>query len=177
MELVSLCFLFCAFAGSPDCVGQEQHASSEQMHFSAEDSGVKKPVPIPESVLAILRSDDTVRRALEDKMMSSKDLPSSWFLASEIHLSTRNRPDLVVIGQAPISGANVTTFWVFLAEIGGFKLVMTAPAHDLIVKKARWKGVRDLELASMTAVQISTVLLRFNGKRYVERSATSQAIE
>jgi len=29
----------------------------------------------------------------------------------------------------------------------------------------------------MTAVRVSTVLLRFNGKRYVERSETSQAIE
>lgn len=109
--------------------------------------------------------------------MSPTDLPSSWFLASEIHLSNANRPDLVVIGRPPISGANVTTFWVFFNELGGYKLVLVAPAHDLIVKKALWKRVRDIELASMTAVQISTVLLRFNGKRYVEHSATSKAIQ
>jgi len=135
VRLVLLYLFCCAFAGSPDCMGQQQREPSEQMHFSAEDSSVKKPVPIPESVLANLRSDDTVRRALEDQTTSPKDLPSSWFLASKIHLSNTNRPDLILIGQPPISGANVTTFWVFLAEIGGYKLVLTAPAHDLIVKK------------------------------------------
>jgi hypothetical protein len=75
-----------------------------------------------------------------------------------------------------LRGANVTTFWVFHAALGGYKLALTASAHDLIVKKDRRKGHHSIELVSMTATYVSTVLLRFDGERYVEYKATSKAI-
>ena len=41
--------------------------SAEQMQFSAEDSGVKRPITIPDDVLAILRQDKLVRNVLENE--------------------------------------------------------------------------------------------------------------
>jgi hypothetical protein len=158
-------------------MGGKQHPSSEQMHFSAEDSTVKSPVPIPENVLTILRNEDTIRGALEDQSISPKDLPSSWFLASETHLSNANRPDLVVIGQPPVSGGSVAIFWVFFAKPSGYKLVLTAPAHDLTVRNTCSKGLRDIELTNLTAMEVWTVLLRFNGERYVKSTVTSNPIQ
>jgi hypothetical protein len=52
--------------GALTAEGQRSHPS-EQLHFSAEESGVKKTVPIPEDVAAILRNDNMVRNILEDQ--------------------------------------------------------------------------------------------------------------
>ena len=45
---------FVAMGGRSAAVGKQGAHSTEQAHFSAEDSGVRKPVPIPKAVLAIL---------------------------------------------------------------------------------------------------------------------------
>lgn len=149
---------------------------SVQTHFTAEDSSVKQPVPVPDSVLNILREDNGVRLALATDGISGVNIPLSWFSASAIHLSNSKDSDLVVMGEESLRGANVTTFWVFSAMPGGYKLVLTAPAHDLIVRNTRWKSHRDIDLVSMTAVEISTVSCRFDGIRYIKYAATSKAI-
>jgi hypothetical protein len=156
--------------------GEGSHPSA-QTHFSAEDSSVRQPVAIPNSVLTVLREDEAVRIALANDGISAGNLPRSWLSASATHLSNSKELDLVVMGEGALRGTNITTFWVFCATAGGYNLVLTAPAHDLIVKNARSNGHRDIELISMTAVQVSRVLLRFNGERYVKRTATSEAIQ
>jgi len=149
---------------------------SDQRHFSAEEDGVKKPVPIPEAVLAILRKDEKVRNVLEADNIPAEKIPISWFSASAIHLSRPEQTDLVVMEVGPLRGANVITFWIFSATTHGYRLVLMAPAHDLIVKNTRWKGYREIELVSMTALEISTVLVRFDGERYKKYKARSEHI-
>lgn len=150
--------------------------SSQQRHFSAEVAGVDLPVAIPQDVLAILRNDQMVRNGIEDENLPAEKMPPSWFSASAIHLSNSSKVDLVVVAQGPLAGANVTTFWVFRATSRGYELVLTAPAHDLAVMNTRWKGYRDIELISLTGVQISTVLCRFDGKRYKAHKTSSEPI-
>ncbi|HEY6969800.1 MAG TPA: hypothetical protein VJA94_11390, partial [Candidatus Angelobacter sp.] len=116
--------------------------ASEQTEFSAEDSAVKNPVPVPADVLNILRKDDLVRNILEDQKIPAEQMPASWFSASAIHLSSPKREDLVVVAEGPLAGGNVVTFWVFCATPRGYELVLMAPAHDLEVKNTRWKGHR-----------------------------------
>ncbi|HLJ86504.1 MAG TPA: hypothetical protein VKZ53_06755 [Candidatus Angelobacter sp.] len=149
----------------------------EQLHFSAEAASVTRPTSIPQDVLAILRKDDGVRGALNDEGIQAEQIPASWFSASAIHLGNPNRIDLVVMGEGPLRGANVITFWVFQSASRGYALVLTAPAHDLIVMNTRSKGFRDIELVSMSARQISSVLLRFNGMRYTKHTAKAEAIQ
>jgi hypothetical protein len=166
---------FAIICGS--CTAETQRTRSpEQVDFSAEDSGVKKPVAVPEVVMDILRKDKGVLNILESENISAEKLPASWFSAATIHLSTPEQKDLVVMGTGPLRGANVITFWVFCAVRRGYKLVMTAPAHDLTVKNTRWKGHRDIELTSMTVARISTVLCRYDGKRYEGYKAASKMI-
>jgi hypothetical protein len=172
VSILLVVFSFWTKAGA----SEEPHPSA-QTHFSAEDSSVKRPVPIPNSVLTVLREDEAVRIALANEGIGAGNIPLSWFSASAIHLSDSKHLDLIVMGEGVLRGSNVTTFWVFCAAPSGYKLVLTAPAHDLIVKNARWKGRRNIELTSMTAVQASTVLLRFNGERYVKHTATSKVIQ
>jgi len=149
---------------------------SEQRHFSAEEDGVKKPIPIPEAVLATLKQDEHICSVLEYENISAEKIPASWFSASAIHLSRPEQTDLVVMEVGPLRGANVITFWIFSATTHGYRLVLMAPAHDLIVKNTRWKGYREIELVSMTALEISTVLVRFDGERYNKYKARSEHI-
>ncbi len=153
------------------------HRPSEQMHFSAEQAGVEKPIPIPEAVLAMLKTDDMVRNALANEEIPTEKIPLSWFSASTIHLNGPEQTDIVVMAEGSLRGSNVTTFWVFRGTASNYELVLTAPAHDLEVKKTRWKGYRDIELTSLTAVKISTVLCRFNGKQYTKHRAKTQPIQ
>ena len=165
-----------AFCGLATAQPKHPH-SSEQTHFSAEDAGVQKPVPIPADVLAILGRDDLVRNVLEDQELPGEKLPQSWFSASEIHLSSSSETDLVVVAEGPLAGGNVDVFWVFCATRQGHELVLMAPEHDLVVKRARWMGHREIELMSATAVQWSGVLLRWDGRKYAAYRTKSVPIK
>jgi hypothetical protein len=155
--------------------GKEPHPS-EQVVFSAEESEVEKPVALPHDVLATLAQDEMVRNVLEDEGMLPEKIPPSWFSASEIHLSNSRDADIVVVANPPLAGGNVTTFWVFCATAHGYKLVLLAPAHTLRVKNTRRRGHRDIELTSATAVEVSTVLCRFDGEKYAGYKTSSERI-
>lgn len=138
----------------------------EQLQFSAEDERVKKPVDIPEDVLAILSKDELVSRVLGYAKLPASKLPQDWFSASAIHLSSQDKVDLVVVAEGPLRGANVTTFWLFSATPRGYEQVLRAVARNLNVKKTVWKEYREIELLNAAAFQASKVLLRWDGKQY-----------
>lgn len=121
---------------------------SEQKHFSAEDERVQYPIKLPDSVLAIIDEDENT------------------LSASEVHLAGPSEKDIVVMAVGSLRGANVTEFWVFRPTDRGFEMLLDAPVHDLIVKNSRSNRYRDIELLSATAVTFSTVIVKFDGKKY-----------
>jgi hypothetical protein len=149
-----------------DAVSQDKPDSPEQVQFSVEDETAKHPVSIPEDAWSILKKDAGVLEVLTNRSLSVNQLPASWFTASEVHLKVRNESDLVVVGKGPLQGANVTTFWVFLRRPQGLVLVLSAPAHDLIIKPTRRNGYKTIEIASTTAVRLSKVTFRFDRNQY-----------
>jgi hypothetical protein len=144
-----------------------QSLSSSQIHFSAEDAAVKQPVPLPADVLKLLAADEVVRDTIKAEGLGTKKPPSSWFSTSVVNLSPDNGRHLLVMAIGPLRGANVTHFWIFQTTSRGYRLVLNAPAHDVIVKNTTSFGLRDIELVSMSAVTLSRAVCRFNGKHYV----------
>jgi hypothetical protein len=141
------------------CPAQGKKPSrSEQTHFTAEDKRVQHPIKLPESVLAIIDEDET--------MLS----------ACEVHLAGPSERDIVVMAAGSLRGANVVEFWVLRPTDRGFEMLLDAPAHDLIVKNSRSNGYRDIELLSATAVTVSTVIVRFDGKKYQTTKSKSEPI-
>jgi hypothetical protein len=165
---------FIAFAGtllaiaSLPAVGQSAPEQMEQTHFSAEDERVDHPVAIPAEMLAILAKDETVNRVLEDQNISPANLPASWFSAAQVQLGGIGEKDFIVAAKGPLVGANVSPFWVFIHDSHGYKLALSTSVHDLIMKKTRSHGYRDLELDAMTASTVTTAQFRFNGNEYKE---------
>lgn len=153
-----------------------QQANDPQFHFTVEDESVRSPVAIPADVLDILRNDDNVKNVLESANVAKQSLPMKWFSASSVQLGPSAENDLVVVGMPPVAGGNVAPFWIFRGTRRGHELVLVAFAHDLIVRKSRSKGYRDIELASMSASQLSTVIFRFDGSKYQKHQSKIETI-
>jgi hypothetical protein len=157
-------------------VQAQRHAQPEQREFSAEDEGVQRAVAIPQSVLDILGNDRGVQDILENADPPLKKPPASWFSASEVHLAGPNEKDLIVVGEEPVSGGNTARFWAFRPMLSGYELVLSDSAHDLQVKKKRWKGYREIELSGATAVEFFSTTFRWDGTRYVNFREESHEI-
>lgn len=158
-----------ALLGSTEAQGK-RHYPLEQTEFSAEEEGVHKPVAVPPDVMSILKQDEWVRSTLNSERIPADKLPVSWFSASEIHLSTSPRADLVVVGEPPLNGGNVAGFWLFIATSHGYKLGLKQSAHDLTIKKTRRNGYREIEASAESAITFYSALFYFDGDQYVKRS-------
>jgi hypothetical protein len=154
-----------------------QHKSAEQTHFSAEDDHVAHPAQVPSDAWKILQEDSLVKDILEDEKLTADQLPRSWFQSSVVHLDGPSEKDLLVIADGKLAGGNVTTFWLFMQTPQGMKLVLNAPAHDLIIHSSRINGHRDVELVGMTAIRIMTGKYRFDGTQYQLVKSTDYPIK
>lgn len=173
----SVALLGFLIASNPARMAGKEPIRAEQMQFSVEEE-MEKPTTIPSDVLAILSADEYVRSKLENEDPPRKTAPVSWFSASRIHLTSHpHQTDLIVKGEWPLMGSNVGSFWVFLSTPQGHRLVLMGPAHNLEVKNTFWNKHREIELISMTAAEIHTVLCRFDGKRYINQEPKSSPIE
>jgi hypothetical protein len=169
--------VFFAIASLSFAENKKHSSPPEQTVFSAEDETVKRPVPIPTDVKALLSRDKVVQAQLENENIRAEELPSSWFSASEIHLGTGKKPDVIIVANSPVAGANTTFFWIFRTTETGHDLVLTVQGHNLNVKSAHWKGYKEIELLSVTLGQANTALYRFNGTRYALYKPTSEKIQ
>jgi plasmid stabilization system protein ParE len=156
---------------------EKHHPPLEQTEFSAEEDGVHKPVAVPPDVMAILKTDEWVHDTLESEGIPADKLPASWFSASEIHLSTASRSDLVVVGEPPLTGANVALFWVFISTSHGYKLGLRQSAHDLTIKSARRNGYREIEASAESSITFYSALFYFDGDQYVKRSGKTLPLD
>ena len=168
--------VFIALSGIVAAQSKPKTLAVEQTHFSAEDESFKRPVAIPADVMAILAKQEVVEEQLENGGLKPETLPASWFSASAVHLSHAKEPDLVVAANPPVSGANTTMFWIFRTIGHGHKLVLTAMAHDLVIKKTRWNRFREIQTFSVTMMRPATVSYRFDGKNYSRFNTTQEGI-
>jgi hypothetical protein len=171
--LVGAAFAF----GSVPIQCQRARPTQEQTAFSAEDEGVKHPVPLPSEVLAILQRDNLVKNELKYGENAPEKLPPAWFSASEIALGSSGEKDLIIAAEGPLAGGNVDTFWVFVQREHHYTLVLTIPAHDLVVKRPHTNGYRNLQASGATAATVTTLSFRFNGRQYKEYSTTTEDIK
>jgi hypothetical protein len=137
------------------------------VHFSAEDELVKNAVPIPDEIWPLLKVDSDVQDQLRRQTPPLKDPPKNWFSAAFVHLREQNENDLVVQGEYPMMGANVTEFWVFAETNRGPQLVLKVPAHDLFLLNRVSNGYRVIEASAVTALHVSTSTYTFDGSHYV----------
>jgi hypothetical protein len=155
----------------------KQPQASEQSRFAVEGIPIEKPKDVPESVLKILRKDDYVVGCLRQGQ-SVSEIPTSWFVGSEIHLDGSDQIDLIVVPRqlapkkdeptdnACLYGANVAPFWVFRQTSGQPTLVLEISAAGLKVLNAKTNGCRHIRTWSSTALTRTISYFRFDGHQY-----------
>ena len=150
--------------------------ATEQSSFSAEDDSVKKPVAIPQDVLAALSRDKLVRDVLEKENIPAERIPAASFSASAIHLGKAGRggPHCHVNGPGPRSKCHDVLG--FPPTAAGHEFVFFGGGHDLRIKTTRSRGYRDIETLAVTMQKLSTVVYRFDGKQYKRYKEKSEEI-
>jgi hypothetical protein len=151
---------------------------AEQTHFSAEDKGVRSPVPIPADAWAILKADERTRIYLDDKDPSkAAEIQRSWFSATVVHLRNTGEEDLVVAAEGPLAAGETETFWVFMQTSQGMKLVVAATTQGLTILNDRYKGVRMIDLTAATCCEVTTSSWRYEDGEFRQFSQVSKAIK
>jgi len=100
-SLCALLFVLSLAVGAQSQKAARQTAQ-EQSTFGTQEASpdeprVKRPVPIPDAVLEVLKADDGVKSCLEYNPLAPGQLLNSWFVASGIHLDGHNETDLVIL--------------------------------------------------------------------------------
>ena len=169
MNVRRFVLVFCLMATTLVAAGAQGRpvAPHQQTDFSAEAEGADHPVPVPDDVLKQLEKDESVLQALKNADPQVQTPPSTWFSASKVHLARPKEQDLVVLGEGPLTGANVIIFWVFRNTGRGYDLVLRTRGHDLHIKRHRTNGYRDIEADSVTSMKFNAELFRFDGTHYV----------
>lgn len=186
-SLLALLFLF-AFALSVHSQKAGQLATQEQSIFSTEEASpyeprVRRPVPVPDAVLEILKADDGVKACLEYNPLASGQLLSSWFVASGIRLDGHNEKDLVILpsyrGEESMcfeSVSGIGTFWVFRNLGARYQLVLRTSGNGLEILKTKNNGYRNIQTGTILHAGGfgTTVTFRFDGKAYRKYQETTQ---
>lgn len=137
----------------------------EQLRFGAEEA-IRNPTSVSEEVLQILRSDERNRTCLAANE-SPGDIPTSWFVASEVNLNHDALPDLVVTAANPcLFGANINPFWIFYGTPRGQQLALSVSALSLEVLNTRTKGFRDIRASAATATEVFITIYSFDRGEY-----------
>ncbi|SRR5258708_80096 len=150
-------------------------AVRKQTTFSAEEP-LQHPIDVPTDVLQLLRRDVRNQTCLGEGQ-SPKDVPASWFVASDISLKDGHFGDLIVMPANPcLKGANVVPFWIFRRKSGQHLLSLSATAFALEILKTRTNSYRDIRVTSLSATTEYTTVYKFDGNRYKRRQHSQKAI-
>lgn len=168
---------------------QDHGAAVEQSDFymeqNAPDQSVRRPLTIPASVLRILRDDKSVVACLKHEKISSEQVPASWFIASEIHLSMRSEGDLIVLPNLAVKhnpdeiapnacllGVSTGQFWIFRNIKGEYHQVLSVASSSLDILRTRSHNLRDILIGMDVEAghRSIKVFFEFDGRTYQQRT-------
>ena len=169
-----LCFwssLLCAACGVAQSQPYDQRRP-QQTRFGVEEA-FQRPVSLPAGALQSLRagkaSDDILQDCAQKEGIQVRDIPASWFVASEIELHRGLSSGLVVRGEhGCLLGAHITQFWVLANSGAEYRVVFSGRADGLDVLPTRTNGFRDLQLVFVMdhGASIQYVKFRYSASTY-----------
>lgn len=168
--------LFLVFAAQMRSQKAGEATKEEQSTFGTEEVPgipfVKRPLPVPDAALPILNVDVDVKGCLDDNPLPPGHSLASWFIGSEIHLDGPSENDLVVLplpdNECFHSAAGIGTFWIFRKVGQQYELVLKALGNGLTILGTKYNGHRSIQTGTIGQAgrQFTTVVFRFDGKRY-----------
>jgi hypothetical protein len=153
--------------------GQGTRPAPEQKLFSASDNPVQHPVTLSPEVLRVILASEPAKETFAVLDDSEKANPSQLFQAGEVHLSTPDEVDLVVIGLGHMKGADATWFWVVRSARKEPQLVLFGGGDSLEVLDAKTKNYKDVRIAWSSSFETETTTYQFDGSIYQMRKANN----
>jgi hypothetical protein len=157
----------------------ERAVEQEQSGFGTEEvpgePRIKRPLPVPDAALQILKTDGGVKSCLEHNRLAPGQDLGPWFIASEIHLGGPHEADLVVVptfrgreGMCFQSAAGIGLFWIFLKSGEQYHLALKTWGGGLEILGSRSNGYRDIQTGTLGQAGrfLTTVTFHFDGARY-----------
>jgi hypothetical protein len=140
--------------------------SGEQTTFSAEEEKFEHPVTLSKEARAALAGERSIADLLKDEALTAETMPEDWFTASEVHLSSQDETDLVVMGNKISRGAYTSVFWVLRHSPTGYNVIFRTGAHDLALLKSRTNGLCDIWIAIVNLHGEYSAEYGFDGNTY-----------
>ena len=151
-----------------------QRPATEQTGFGAEVK-VRRPVPIPGSLVSILNGDPSVQAVVRT---SGEPFSAKWFVASEVSLNEDGLADLIVgAHDARLLGANMAPFWVFINSSAGYKSALKVDTLVLDILEGTTNGVRDIRTEEVSAGKRFITVYGYAGEKYAEKSSSTKDID
>ncbi len=153
--------------------GQEAHPAAEQKLFSASDHTIQHPATLSPDVLRVLLASQTAKETFAILEDSEKANPSQLFQGSEVHLSTPDQVDLVVIGLGKMKGADATWFWVVSSARKNPQVVLFGGGDSIEVLDTKTKNYKDIRIVWSSSFETETTTYQFDGSIYQMRKANN----
>jgi len=145
---------------------QKPQATEGQTYFR-EDEPLQKHVPLTGSVIDVLLQTELAKQGLDYASNSQRQNPGKMFRAAEVHLTSPDQVDLVVIGKSPMSGADAGWFWVLRSAHKQPKVVLSDSGNSLELMNSRTNGYKDIRIFAATAGLTKHSMYHFNGQEYI----------
>jgi len=166
MRLLGAVFLVLTLAGFV-FVAHGQTPPPEQKVFS---DSIQHPVSLSPEVLKVLLASHPAKETFEILNDSEKHDPSQLFQAAEVHLSSSNEVDLVVIGLGPMRGAENRWFWVVRSANKNPQVILFSGGDSLEVTDKKTHGYKDIGVVWMSSLETETSIYQFDGTFYETRT-------
>jgi hypothetical protein len=166
MRLLRAVFLGLTFAGMV-FVAYGQTTPPEQKVFS---DTIEHPASLSPEVLKVLLASHPAKETFEILNESEKHDPSQLFQAAEVHLTSSNEVDLVVIGLGPMRGAENRWFWVVRSANKTPQVILFCGGDSLDVTDKKTHGYKDIGVVWMSSLETETSVYQFDGTFYKTRT-------
>lgn len=148
-----------------------QTPPSEQRVFSG--SPVQHPVSLSPEVLRVLLASHPAKETFEVLNDSEKHDPSKLFQAAEVHLSSPDEVDLIVIGLGRMRGTENLWFWVVRSARKYPEVILFGGGDSLEVTDQKTHGYKDIGIVWMSSLETETTVYQFDGMSYKMRTANN----
>lgn len=152
-------------------VAHGQTPPPEQRLFSG--GPVQHPVNLSPEVLRVLLARHPAKETFEIMNDSEKHDPSKLFQAAEVHLSSSDEVDLVVIGLGRMRGTENLWFWVVRSARKNPEVILFSGGDSLEVTDKKTHGYKDIGVVWMSSVETETTVYQFDGMFYRMRTANN----
>jgi hypothetical protein len=120
-------------------------------------------------MLKLLSLDEDVKQAAEDQDGPSKAVPKEWFSASLVSMARPTEKLYLLVGNGPLVGAHVTTFWLLRKGPAGTSpsVLLKVTADQLEIGKPDSSGYPKITAVRLTATTMRDTIYRFLAGKYV----------